>query len=83
MLVEVPRERDLVNLRLLLEVFRENDLINGGPILRFALQTLFDDHVEVFGDALRDWIILLTLNLLLKLLNIVRVIGIFVRAHFV
>ena len=49
----------LVDLCLVLKVFREDDLIYRRPVLWLLLQALFDDHVEILGDALRDRVVLL------------------------
>ena len=58
-------QRDLVDLRFVLEVFRENYLIDACSILRLLLETLFDDHVEVFCDTLRYGLVLGRENLFL------------------
>lgn len=76
-------QSNLVDLSLVLEVFGEDELVNSDPVLGLALQTLLNDHVEVFGDALRNRIVLLVLNFLLKFFNVVRVVGILVGTHLI
>ena len=76
-------QRYLVYFGLVLEVFREYDFVDTGPVFWLFLQALFDDHIEIFGDALGYRFVLGREHLLLQLLNVLRVVWILLGAHFV
>ena len=81
--IEVFWQSDLINFRFVLKVFREDYLVDACPILWLPLQTLLNNHVKVFRHTLWDWIVFLSANFFLKFLNILSVVGVFVRAHFI
>ena len=83
MLVKMLWQGDLVDFCLLLEVFREDDLVDRCAIFRLLLKALLDDHVEVFCDSLRDRIILLAADFLLKFIDVLGIIWILLSAHFI
>jgi len=76
-------QSDLVDLGFLLEVFREDDLINSSSVVLLPLQTLLDNHVEVFGHTLWYWVVSFFLNFLLQFIDVVGVVRVLVGAHFV
>ena len=83
LLVQVHWQRYLVNFCLILEVFRENNFVNTGSVLGLFLQALLDDHIEIFGDALRDRFVLRCQNFFLELVDVRCVVRVLLCAHFV
>ena len=81
--VEVLGKGDLVNFGLILEVFTEDDLIDGCTVFWLTLQALLDDHIEVFRYTLGNRVVSLVADFLLQLFDVVGVVGVLVRAHFI
>jgi hypothetical protein len=81
--IKVLRQGYFIDLGLILEIFRENYLVDRGTIVRFLLQALLDDHIEVFGDTLWDGLVLLFLHLFFELFDVGCVVGVLLRAHLV
>lgn len=76
MAIKMLRQCDFIDLGLVLEIFRENYLVDRCSILWLLLQALLDDHIEVFGDTLWDWLVLLFLHLLFELFDVGCVVGV-------
>ena len=76
-------QRYLVYFGLVLKIFGEDDFIDTGTIFRLFLQALLDDHIEIFGDALGYRLVLRSENFLLQLFDVLGVIGVLLRAHFI